>query len=326
MKKLEAATTKESGNQNRTAGTFPCCLYESSREISPAGFQVKHHWHDDVELLYFKSGMYRLIVNMEEFTIDEECFCFVNSGDLHAITMLEVGEQYALRYHPDLLSFSAQDTSQMKLLEPLARGALVLPQFIRISDLAFLSMKSAFDELVHYFETFGVVESLGHSARLTLHAASDQLMVKADILKILALLNSYGMINEKSGEPQRQVKVIKDAVTYIHENFRHKIYIRDLAELTGLNEQYFIRFFGNTLGKSPIEYINDYRVRQAQELLMTTEFAVTEIATACGFHNMGNFIKIFKDISGTTPLKYRKNGRRSRSVRDWSTPDFLSNV
>lgn len=307
MKKQEASILKE----NKYHGTlsFRCCLYETSKEKPE--LDVKHHWHDEVELLYFKSGKYRLTVNMDDYVIDEECFCLLNSGELHAIKMLEPGEEYAILYHPTMISFEVYDAPQARLIQPLIQGELSLPRFIRISDLVFQPLRRAYEELVHDFEAYGQRREVGRdSCRencLILKESSDQLMVKAGLLKLIALLNSYGMINGKVYESQKQVKVIKDAVNYIQENYQHKIYIKDLSELTGLNEQYFIRFFGNTLGKSPVEYINDYRVKKAQELLRTTEKAVTEVAAECGFHNMGNFIKIFKDISGTTPLRYRKS-------------------
>lgn len=305
MKKQEANILKE----NRYHGSlhFRCCLYENGVQEKDAELDVKHHWHDEVEVLYFKSGSYRISINMEEYLIDEECFCFVNSGELHAIHRLEEGEEYALLYHPTMLSFEMCDAPQVKLIDPLIKGELSFPQFIRISDLVFHPLKAAYHELVHYFEAFGHQADDRGGKCLMLDGTSDQLMVKADILKMVALMNSYGLVNEKTCDSQKQVRVIKDAVNYIHENYQHKIYIRDLAGLTGLNEQYFIRFFGNTLGKSPIDYINDFRIRKAQELLRTTEKPVTEVAAECGFHNMGNFIKIFKDISGTTPLKYRKS-------------------
>ena len=85
-----------------------------------------------------------------------------------------------------------------------------------------------------------------------------------------------------------------------------EIYVRNLSELTGLNEQYFIRFFGSVTGESPLDYINAYRVEQAARLLKDSDTHVYEIAEQCGFHNIGNFIKIFRSFMGQTPHKYRK--------------------
>ena len=48
---------------------------------------VKHHWHEEVELLYFSGGEFCLEVNMERFNISEECFYFINPEELHSISV-----------------------------------------------------------------------------------------------------------------------------------------------------------------------------------------------------------------------------------------------
>ena len=47
---------------------------------------VKHHWHDEVEMLYFDKGGFLLEVNMEVYPVESECICFINPGELHSIT------------------------------------------------------------------------------------------------------------------------------------------------------------------------------------------------------------------------------------------------
>ena len=58
-----------------------------------------------------------------------------------------------------------------------------------------------------------------------------------------------------------------------------------------MNEQYFCRFFKKALGKSPISYLNEYRIKQAMLLLQTTDMPVMDICLDCGFNNLGNFLR-----------------------------------
>ncbi|MCA5960755.1 AraC family ligand binding domain-containing protein [Blautia sp. RD014234] len=58
--------------------SFPCGLYEIFEVTDWEG--VKHHWHDEVEILYFMKGDFQLDVNMETYHIQEECFYFINAG------------------------------------------------------------------------------------------------------------------------------------------------------------------------------------------------------------------------------------------------------
>ena len=82
--------------------------------------------------------------------------------------------------------------------------------------------------------------------------------------------------------------------------------MQDLASQVNMNDQYFCRFFKRSIGKTPIDYINDYRLNKVIRLLETGDAPVTEICLECGFNNMGNFQRLFKRKTGITPLQYRK--------------------
>ncbi len=284
------------------------CLYESVNNAD-SHLDVELDWHSEPEILYFKSGHYRIYLDMEEIEINDECFCIVNAGVLHKIESLDgKGIEYSLPFRLSALRFSEEDTVQQKLIGPLISGELCFPPFINVSDIGFLSLLRPLNDCIRRFRDFGQKSgSIAASVRYTLTDAADQLLFKADLLHVIGLLESYGMIREPAdAEEDRQVKVIKDSIMYIREHYSEKLYIHDLSDLTGLNEQYFIRFFGSAVGASPLEYINRYRVGKAQEMLHESDLHVYEIAESCGFHNIGNFIKIFHSITGVTPHKFRK--------------------
>ena len=74
-----------------------------------------------------------------------------------------------------------------------------------------------------------------------------------------------------------------------------------------MNEQYFCRFFKKIIGKTPVTYINEYRISRAITMLQDTQQPVMNICLDCGFNNLGNFLKEFRKKTGMTPLQYRKN-------------------
>lgn len=73
-----------------------------------------------------------------------------------------------------------------------------------------------------------------------------------------------------------------------------------------MNRKYFCIFFRNMTGKTPFEYLNNYRVEQAGELLLSTDMMVAKIAGNCGFNDASYFSKIFRRHKGETPHNYRK--------------------
>ena len=82
---------------------FPCAFYRL--KLSGHGILVKHHWHEEVEIIYFPGGIFTLDINMETFDVSSECFYFINPGELHSIRARskEVSMEYAVVFQPELL-------------------------------------------------------------------------------------------------------------------------------------------------------------------------------------------------------------------------------
>ena len=105
--------------EQRDHGTsvFPCGLYEVFEDTVWSG--AKHHWHDEMEIIYFMKGDYKVNVNMESYFINQECFFFINSGDLHSIEPLSKSVESAIVFNPCILSFEHYDMAQTRLIHPL---------------------------------------------------------------------------------------------------------------------------------------------------------------------------------------------------------------
>ena len=76
-------TSKLKEQKDHGTSVFPCGLYEVFDDAPWDG--VKHHWHDEIEILYFMKGSFKVTINMESFSIDQECFFFVNPGEIHSV-------------------------------------------------------------------------------------------------------------------------------------------------------------------------------------------------------------------------------------------------
>lgn len=285
-------------------------LYESINSQEER-LDVGLDWHDEPEIIYFKNGHYKLMLNLKEYDITDECFCIVNSGVIRKLESLdEKGVEYSIRIKLEDLCFkNDSDPVNEALIYPLLKGSIRFNEFITVSDFGFLQVLRSFNDMVRRYREFGKKSNTNSVSvrKYELDSVADQLMIKADLLHVIALIYSFGMIEDKEiTDTEKQVKAIKDSIIFIREHYKEKLYIRNLSELTGLNEQYFIRFFGSVTGVSPLDYINRYRVEQAARLLKDTDTHVYEIAEECGFHNIGNFIKIFRSVTGETPHKFRK--------------------
>ncbi len=292
--------------------SFPCAIYRT--HSVGKGVFVKHHWHDEVEILYFSGGAFRLEINMESFPIQSECFYFVNPGELHSI-VTETSERYwedAVVFSPNIMGFDSGDEVQIRLIKPIQNGKLLFPRCITPQHPAFSVLRNAFVDIMRAFgqrTEEGQEAAHAHLADsiLVTDDLTSQLYVKSSLMYILATLSAHGLFTATERNFDRRVESIKTALTFIKDNYQNKIYISDLAGQVNLNEQYFCRLFRKAIGCSPIEYINEYRIKQAKRLLEETELQVTEVCLECGFNNIGNFLQEFRKHTGTTPLQYRKH-------------------
>lgn len=302
-----ASVLKE--QKDHGTSVFPCAMYEVFEDTAWDG--AKHHWHDEVEILYFMKGDFRLEVNMETFPIHGECFCFINPGDLHAIEPLSAGIESAVVFHPRILNFEHYDLAQTRLLNPLSKNEILFPRLLEPSHPGFCKVKQEYLDMLNVFHQTGIF--IPEAGQTISEELSSQLFIRADLLKILGLLSSFSLLKAPEKPDDYRVAIIKSSLAYIRLHYQEKLYIRDLAQLVNMNEQYFCRFFKKALGKSPVSYINEYRIKQAVSLLLTTDKPVMDICLDCGFNNLGNFLREFKKDTGFTPLQYRKNYSSKKS-------------
>ena len=94
------------------------------------------------------------------------------------------------------------------------------------------------------------------------------------------------------------------AFHYIINNFTKPIKNDDLAALCKISTVYFRELFYKVYGVSPMNYIQNLRIRRAKEMLRSDYSSITDIAFALGYNNIYEFSKAFKKHTGVPPTKY----------------------
>ena len=98
---------------------------------------------------------------------------------------------------------------------------------------------------------------------------------------------------------------IKEAMGYIDLNYSRDVSVEEIAAACGLNRSYFGKLFKETLGQSPQQYLIQYRMTKASELLKGTRIPVAEIGRSVGYENQLHFSRAFKNVFGISPSQYR---------------------
>ncbi|WP_099355506.1 AraC family transcriptional regulator [Fredinandcohnia onubensis] len=97
---------------------------------------------------------------------------------------------------------------------------------------------------------------------------------------------------------------------FINQNYRDDISLDTLAEVGHINKYYLAHCFKNDMKISPIEYLNQVRIREAKILLETTDYNIANIAEFIGFSSQSFFTQVFKRTTNQTPSGYRKEIRK----------------
>lgn len=99
---------------------------------------------------------------------------------------------------------------------------------------------------------------------------------------------------------------IKEICEYILNNINSEISVDAIAEAFHYNKSYLMRRFKDCTGFTIGEYINECRVYNSTNPLIYTNYSILKIALTNGFNSLEYYSEKFKDIIGTSPLKFRQ--------------------
>lgn len=100
---------------------------------------------------------------------------------------------------------------------------------------------------------------------------------------------------------------IGPACTYIDNHYQEHISVDDIASAVGISRSALYRAFMANLSTSPIDYLNEHRVKVSTNLLLHKDLSMKEISFACGFNNPLYYSNVFKKFMGMSPTDYRRH-------------------
>ncbi|MCL2360250.1 MAG: AraC family transcriptional regulator [Defluviitaleaceae bacterium] len=118
------------------------------------------------------------------------------------------------------------------------------------------------------------------------------------------LVTSSARRNVANAESPRRYHIRK-AITYITHNYCNDITVQDIANNCNVNRSYLSRIFKQTLNSSPTQFLIDYRIKKACELLANSDHSIGEIGALVGYPNQLNFSRAFKRELGVSPNRWK---------------------
>lgn len=136
----------------------------------------------------------------------------------------------------------------------------------------------------------------------------DKLLLQSCICRLLRILSQYRntLTGEQVGSTFTHQKALLSVDRYIRENLEKELSLADLAALCNLSPTYFHSIFTEFFRKTPARYILECRISAAKTGLLSGECSLAKLAHDSGFSSQSYFCYKFKQVTGKTPLQYRK--------------------
>lgn len=148
-----------------------------------------------------------------------------------------------------------------------------------------------------------LVEKILDTNKLTFANEIKRIGYLYEILSMLIEIQSVGK-HEKNQYDYSSDTYVEYALSYIEYNYHH-IKVHDIASHIGINRSYLTAIFKKKLGVPPQQYLVDFRLKKAAEMLTNTTMSIQDIAEKIGYENPLTFSKMFKQFYGLSPKHYR---------------------
>lgn len=239
--------------------------------------------HEVIEIKYVVKGKINVMVETDVFSANTGEIIFINPYEVHSNVPPDGIGEYIL-FMIGLDYFKSVGISNINLRWLMVDSQLRIKRHIKNPEIT------------------KIIE------KIILENSSDNdysdILVSALMQQLFAILfrDEQDAKNNSSLEDRaKNYKTIEPAVIMLRDNYNMSFSGESLAQACSLNREYFCRIFKKTIGKTPIEYQNECRIRIADLLLKQGNMSIKEISQSVGFEDVSYFSRVYKKIKGVSP-------------------------
>ncbi|MDE7017350.1 MAG: AraC family transcriptional regulator [Lachnospiraceae bacterium] len=282
MKYLEYKERREQGTFN-----FPIAFYHQTPH-SPR-YYMPYHWHRHYEIIHILSGAFHLTLDNDTRTYHAGDVIFITDGSLHGGSP----QDHTCVY--DCVVFDLQ------ILVKDNHACNRHIQDIMSHKITIHTLLSEYNPSI-----LPVIDNLTDA--LSGKRTGYEFMTQGCLYQLIGIILEDHLYEEDKTDTKsaEQLNSIKNVLAYISENYYNNISLDSLAKIAGMNPKYFCRYFRSMTERTPIDYLNYYRIECACEMLSTKDISIKETAISCGFNDESYFIKTFHKYKGITPKQFIK--------------------
>ncbi|GAA0547620.1 hypothetical protein GCM10008941_29380 [Rhizomicrobium palustre] len=191
----------------------------------------------------------------------------------------------------------------------------------------------AFARRISFFFDAARLEEAGHDTQLLLQLSHIAVFSDPAIRQIATMLATETLQQEPNGrlygeslvmalaaallatagKAQSQAhgglapRTLQRVIDYLEEKWRDQVSLAELAKLANISQSHFGRAFKASTGAPPSRWQTNIRIRHAQDMLLSAEQSLADIALNTGFADQSHFTRTFRQVVGTSPGAWRKS-------------------
>lgn len=250
---------------------------------------INVHTHSAIEFIYITDGRFKVSIDGNFYHVNPGDLIMFRSHGIHSMISenTEKNGYYALKVKPKIL----QDISPQRLVTKISfRFSVCNPQikhFWTKEELEGTQIKDGFEQLIKDMDNKDTYSDISMFIAIT-----------KIILGILSADDNLDNILPSND-------TIYESITYVNAHFAEELTAEVVAKKINMSCGHFSRSFKSATGTSFKDFLNITRTNYAQQLLLTTDLSILEIAGMCGYNSSPYFVTIYKKYKGKTPSAER---------------------
>ncbi|MBD2847642.1 helix-turn-helix transcriptional regulator [Paenibacillus sp. IB182496] len=256
--------------------------------VSPPFQRLHRHTALEINAIAAGSGYY--LINGVRYDFDEGDLVLINANDLHRAFETEGLVMDIVMVQPAYLSL--EQRYDPELLLPLRELGSRLGHVIRPGHPAHARLMELVCDIKREYEA----RELHYEA-----------VIRAQLVRLFAYAGRTFGSGEGREQPRTKgMETIRELLRLMEEQPSRPWTLAALAEAAHLSPSHLSALFVRFVGTSPMDYLIQLRLARAVELIETTDRKLIDIAGACGFRNLSNFNRLFKQHLGKPPSELRR--------------------
>ncbi|WP_181593079.1 AraC family transcriptional regulator [Paenibacillus sp. YN15] len=252
---------------------------------------VNPHWHEHLEMMLVLAGRVRMQLSGKVYEGEAGDIFFVNSNVLHGVEALEAGaELLGVVWDIHLITSLMEEVELQHLYHLLIRSE-VHPVLARARQPEWDAYGGALLEVRREYESRG----LGYRTAIkfgVFQLVREQLRKLPGAEDLMKITQDY--------------ERLKPAIECIEQGYSGKLLLEEVAGAAGLSLFHFCRLFKRVMNRTVQQFVQEVRLREARRLLRDTDLPMAELSERVGYCNPNYFARVFREHTGTTPLRMRK--------------------